>query len=221
MATDTKFEATLLTSGGADNWRLVNEILARIGATVSVKNRTTSTPPGSPADFDAYIIGSSPTGDWTGRAGEVTFAINSDWYFIPVSAGGGVPEGFRCWIEAEDMTVVFDGTEWRPDNNGHVTLSDSGGAVAWDLKDGLTGEITLDGNHTLSNPTNVHAGDRLTYIIKQDGTGSRVPVWDTAWEFAGGTAPTLSTGSGAVDVLTFVVESSSEIYCTGYQLNLS
>jgi hypothetical protein len=58
---------------------------------------------------------------------------------------------------------------------------------------------------TMPNPSNPEAGQALTLIIKQDGTGSRtITTWGSAYRFiGGGAAPTLSTAAGAVDILTF------------------
>jgi hypothetical protein len=43
----------------------------------------------------------------------------------------------------------------------------------------------------------------LQIFVKQDGTGSRTLAWNSAWKFAGGTAPTVTATANAVDVYTF------------------
>lgn len=62
--------------------------------------------------------------------------------------------------------------------------------------------LTLGGNRTLANPTTITAGATYVFKIKQDGTGSRTLSWGAAYDWAGGTAPTLSTGAGDVDVFS-------------------
>ena len=65
-------------------------------------------------------------------------------------------------------------------------------------------KITLAGNGTISNPTNSVDGAILVFILRQDGTGSRVPVWDTNYRFRGDLATvTLSTGAGIIDRVGF------------------
>jgi hypothetical protein len=83
-----------------------------------------------------------------------------------------------------------------------ATLVDAA-SIAWDLDTQQTAAVTLGGNRTLSNPTNMQAGG--TYILRviQDGIGSRTLAFDTAYKFPGGSAPVLSTGIGAIDILTF------------------
>ena len=47
----------------------------------------------------------------------------------------------------------------------------------------------------------------------QDGTGSRTVAWGSYWDFAGGTAPTLTAGAGgAVDRIDYIVRSSTSIH---------
>lgn len=71
--------------------------------------------------------------------------------------------------------------------------------------------LTIGGNRTLANPTNLTAGQSGAIVITQDGTGSRTLAYGTYWKFAGGTAPTLTTTASAVDVLVYYVESSTRI----------
>lgn len=89
-----------------------------------------------------------------------------------------------------------------------VTLVD-GANIAWNLASGGFATVTLAGTRVLDNPTNMVAGGHYTLIIKQDGTGSRVLTYGTAYKFAGGTAPTLSTAANSIDILTFVSDGTS------------
>ncbi|HJP18292.1 MAG TPA: hypothetical protein QF468_06555 [Nitrospinota bacterium] len=75
-----------------------------------------------------------------------------------------------------------------------------------DLETANNFEITLDNNCTftfLNPPASGKAGS-FTLILKQDGTGSRTTTWPASVDWAGGTAPTLSTGATDVDILTFM-----------------
>jgi len=74
--------------------------------------------------------------------------------------------------------------------------------------------VTLAGNRTLGNPTNVVAGRTYTWVVTQDGTGSRTLAYGTAFDFPGGTAPTLTTAANGVDMIVGLAVSSSRILCT-------
>lgn len=101
-----------------------------------------------------------------------------------------------------------------------VSLTDAA-TVAVDLSLGNNFALTIAGNRTLGDPTNVTAGQSGVIVVTQDGTGSRTLAYaGTKWKFAGGTAPTLTTTASAVDVLAYYVESSSRITVTSL-LNVS
>jgi hypothetical protein len=72
--------------------------------------------------------------------------------------------------------------------------------------------VTLGGNRTLANPSNLTAGQSGSIFITQDGTGSRTLAYGSYFDFAGGTAPTLSTTAAAVDRIDYVVRTSTSIH---------
>ena len=93
-----------------------------------------------------------------------------------------------------------------------VTLSD-GANISYDMDDGNNATVTLGGNRTLDNPSNVTVGQSGSIFIVQDGTGSRTLSFGSAYDFAGGTAPTLTTAASAVDRIDYVVRTTSSIHC--------
>ena len=100
-----------------------------------------------------------------------------------------------------------------------VALTDAA-TIAVDLSLGNNFTVTLAGNRTLGAPTNVTAGQSGVIVVTQDGTGSRTLAYNSAYKFAGGTAPTLTTTASAVDVLAYYVESATRITVTSL-LNVS
>lgn len=86
-----------------------------------------------------------------------------------------------------------------------ATNATSGTSATVDLADGNVHDITLTDNCTLSfTGSAASVGCAFTLVLRQDGTGSRTVTWPSSVDWAGGTAPTLSTAASAVDVLTFV-----------------
>ena len=73
--------------------------------------------------------------------------------------------------------------------------------------------VTLAGNRTLANPSNMVVGQTGSIFIVQDSTGSRTLSYGTSYDFAGGTAPTLTTTASAVDRIDYVVRTSTSIHC--------
>jgi len=80
--------------------------------------------------------------------------------------------------------------------------------------------VTLAGNRTLANPSNIDPGQTGSIFVVQDGTGGRTLSFGSYWKFAGGTAPTMSTGAAAVDRIDYVVYTSTAIHAVA-TLNLS
>jgi hypothetical protein len=65
---------------------------------------------------------------------------------------------------------------------------------------------------TIANPTGLAAGQTGSIFLVQDSTGSRVLAFGSSWEFAGGSAPTLTTTASAVDRIDFVVRTTTSIH---------
>ena len=96
---------------------------------------------------------------------------------------------------------------------GEITTLTDGANVSVDLSASNNYALTLAGNRTLDNPTNIVAGQSGSIFIVQDATGSRTLAYGTYYDFAGGTAPTLSTAADAVDRIDYLVRSATSIHC--------
>lgn len=96
---------------------------------------------------------------------------------------------------------------------GEITALTDGSTITPDLADSNNFSVTLGGNRTLANPSNIVAGQSGSFFITQDGTGSRTLAYGSYYDFAGGTAPTLSTAASAVDRIDYVVRTSTSIHC--------
>ena len=88
--------------------------------------------------------------------------------------------------------------------NSEATLSD-GANVAWDVIASPVAKLTLGGNRNLSAPsgTTPAAGQFVSILVIQDGTGSRTLTFNAVYEFAADTAPTLTTTANLGDLFVF------------------
>lgn len=77
-------------------------------------------------------------------------------------------------------------------------------------------KMTLAGNITINNPTNQVAGQ--SGAIEIVNGGSYTVSWGTDWDFAAGTAPTITTSG--TDLLSYYVSSANNIVVDALQ-NLS
>ena len=95
---------------------------------------------------------------------------------------------------------------------GEITVLTDGSTITPDFADSNNFSVTLGGNRTLANPTNITAGQSGSIFITQDGTGSRTLAYGSYFDFAGGTAPTLSTTASAVDRIDYIVRTTTSIH---------
>ena len=95
---------------------------------------------------------------------------------------------------------------------GEVTALTDAASIATDLALSNNFAITLGGNRTLANPSNITAGQSGSIFITQDGTGSRTLAYGTNFKFVAGTAPTLSTAAASVDRIDYVVAEATKIH---------
>jgi len=93
------------------------------------------------------------------------------------------------------------------------TLSD-GATITPDFSVGNNFSVTLGGNRTLANPTNLNPGQSGIIYVSQDATGGRTLAYGSYWKFSNGAAPTLTTSASATDALVYTVRTSTSITVT-------
>ena len=96
---------------------------------------------------------------------------------------------------------------------GSITALTDGATITPDFSANNSFSVTLGGNRTLANPTNIVAGQSGVIVNTQDGTGSRTLAYGSYFKFTGGTAPTLTTTASAIDLIAYFVASTTQIDC--------
>jgi len=111
--------------------------------------------------------------------------------------GGDTNIGLSITTKGTGLIKLNDGAYFP-----EATLTD-GATITWDASVAQVAKVTLGGNRTLSAPTNGATGQFISLLVIQDGTGSRTLTWNSAYEFASDTAPTLTTTASLGDLFTF------------------
>lgn len=109
--TDTpKIALPYIATGQAQKEVTHNEALNRLDAMIQpvVVNSTTSAPPGSPTDGQAWIVAAGATGAWAGKAGQIAAWFGGWQFFTPA-------DGWSVWDAALGRRITFDGTSWGDD----------------------------------------------------------------------------------------------------------
>ena len=93
-------------------------------------------------------------------------------------------------------------------NRGAVTLASSA-SIATDCRVGSVFVLVLSTNATLLNPTRLVAGASYLWKITQDSVGGRTLSYSAAFKWPGGVTPTLSTASGAIDIISAITDGTA------------
>lgn len=100
----------------------------------------------------------------------------------------------------------------KPQRGTPVALTSSGASIAIDLSLANNFTHTTSENTTLAAPSNPVAGQAGVIVITQ-GAAAKTLGYNSFWKFPSGTVPTLTASVGAVDVLSYYVESASRATC--------
>lgn len=95
------------------------------------------------------------------------------------------------------------------------TTTTYGTTTAFDFSTFINTKVTLTGNITTMNCSNMKQGQAGTIAYIQDGTGSRTAAFNTGTcstvlRFAGAAYPTLTTSASAIDYLSYSCRSSTQ-----------
>jgi uncharacterized Zn ribbon protein len=154
--------------------------------------------------------------NWVAFQAPATVASNITWT-LP-SADGTASQvlstngsGTLSWTTPASGAGLDTAQTWTKGQRGEITALTDGATITPDFSDSNNYSVTLGGNRTLANPTNLVAGQSGCIWITQDGTGSRTLAYGSYWDFTGGTAPTLTTTANARDCLVYAVQSATQI----------
>ena len=125
---------------------------------------------------------------------------------------GNGTSAFTAATAGTDYAGIDTAQTFTKGQRGEITALSDGATITPDLADSNNFSVTLGGNRTLANPSNIVAGQSGSFFITQDGTGSRTLAYGSYYDFAGGTAPTLSTTAAAVDRIDYVVRTTTSIH---------
>lgn len=92
-----------------------------------------------------------------------------------------------------------------------ATLTD-GATITPDFGANQNFTVTLGGNRTLANPSNMVVGQIGCIFVVQDGTGGRTLSFGSSYDFIGATTPILSTTANSIDRIDYIVRTASSIH---------
>lgn len=210
MTTTPHLSLTLVDQSQAQKEVTVNTALYALDAVLNTGaiDKDLSTPPGSPATGDVYIVAASPTGAWSGQAGNIAYFAQA-WQFI-------VPrQGMLLWVNDESLIYVYNGTSWAASPNGEANTGGNlgSGQGVYASKSGVQlnfKSLVAGSNVSLSSDANT------VTIAASGGTGSPGGSsgqlqYDNAGAF-GGTAAGTYAASG--NLFTFQAQADTDVPAT-------
>ena len=126
---------------------------------------------------------------------------------------GNGTSAFTAATAGTDYAGIATAQSFTAAQRGAISTLTDGATITPDFALANNFTVTLGGNRTLANPSNLTAGQSGSIFIVQDATGSRTLAYGTQYDFIGGTAPTLSTTAAAVDRIDYVVRTTGSIHC--------
>ena len=103
---------------------------------------------------------------------------------------------------ADNLTVTGTATASTSAKITQVALTSSSNAVAWDAAAAANAYYATTENTTFSAPSNAVEGAIISVEIAQGSTAYTV-AWNTVFEFAASTAPTITATANKTDILAF------------------
>lgn len=181
--------------------------------TVNLASQVTGTLPvangGTGATTLTGVLKGNGTSAFTAAtAGTDYLAPPSGTAILKANSGGALANA----VAGTDYAGIDTAQTFTKGQRGEITVLTDGATITPDFADSNNFSVTLAGNRTLANPTNLVAGQSGSIFITQDGTGSRTLAYGSYWDFAGGTAPVLSTAASSVDRLDYIVRTTTSIH---------
>lgn len=177
---------------------------------------------------DGYAVGSIWIDTTADKAYVLLDATVGAAVWIEITQASGTGDVVGPGSSTDNAIARFDGTGGKTLQDSGVTVDDSGNldlagselrdfseqdvtantGASYDIDWGAATyfELTLTDSPTFTF-SNLAARKAITLVLIQDGTGSRTVTWPASVDWPGGTAPTLTTTAGAVDVITLFVRS--------------
>jgi len=122
--------------------------------------------------------------------------------FSGIDVNGGAIDGTPIGASSASTGVFTVATASTSAKISQVAITSSSNAVAWDAQAAANAYYATTENTTFSAPTNATEGAIISVEIAQGGTPYTV-AWNTVFEFAASTAPTVTATANKTDIFSF------------------
>jgi len=151
-------------------------------------------------------------GDATAEDTKIVFDGNAQDFYVGLDdsaddlvIGLGSTVGTTPAISVDEdqfVTMPKKVTASTSANISQVAITSSSNATAWDARAAANAYYVTVENTTISAPSNAVEGAIISIEIAQGGT-ARTVAWNTVFEFAASTAPTVTATASKTDIFAF------------------
>jgi hypothetical protein len=138
----------------------------------------------------------------------LVYALSTSTFLFMPFPNSGLSPVYDTDTAKTDVANTFSAAQ-----SGSITALSDGANISVDLSANNHFSVTLGGNRTLDNPSNIVAGTSGSIFITQDGSGSRTLAYGGYYDFAAGAAPTLTTTAAAVDRIDYIARTATSLHC--------
>ena len=147
------------------------------------------------------------------QEGEICYATDQDKLYVKE---GAALVSTQATIDPDTAVTDAAQTFTAAQRGAIEAVSVAAGDTTKQLDFATANNFTLTLANTasceLQNPSNLTAGQSGSIFIVQSSAGSHLLTYGSQWDFAGGSAPTLSIAGDAVDRIDYVVRSATSIH---------
>jgi hypothetical protein len=166
------------------------------------------------------VVDTTTMGTLINGATAKTPPVDADYVGLMDSAASNVLKklswaNIKATVLAYALTVANTWTKAQIGSPVALAVASNLIAVDLSLANNFTLPLQATTGQTLSNPTNVVAGQSGNIAITQNATPSTL-AFGAYWQEVTGAIPTVSTTASSVNVLSYYVVSSTKVW---YQLN--
>lgn len=122
--------------------------------------------------------------------------------FSGIDVNGGAIDGTPIGASSASTGVFTVATASTSAKISQVAITSSSNAVAWDAQAAANAYYATTENTTFSAPSNATEGAIISVEIAQGATPYTV-AWNTVFEFAASTAPTVTATANKTDIFSF------------------
>jgi len=189
-------EVAVVQLDGAGGGAAVLDVFTDLAVTDSLSINGTTLTIGDAAAEDTKIV-------FDGSAVDYYIGLDDSADDLVIGLGSAVGSTPALSVDNDQfVTMPKKVTASTSANISQVAITSSSNAVAWDSRAAANAYYVTVENTTFSAPSNATEGAIISVEIAQGGT-ARTVAFNTVFEFAASTAPTITATASKTDILAF------------------